>query len=285
MKRFIVMLLIALILITACAKTEKLSEKVLQINQESYSEPQGEQKNRSVFPLVAETEIFMDSEKLGKTVNFSFLGKQYEGKYCRSFRYNLYSISVDSYILNGINEEKESVLLLPDGQIYAMLFRFATLDIDPFATEQEVREKTEEALRGEIDFSFYQNFKSAQSVPGGGENGFGLYSFLWYNTKGDIPLGNAISLYVLDNGEMGGLRMCNKAGNSYDHLKENLSAEQFLPEIEEAVREIYAEDLTDWRLQSSRIATYREQCYLYCQIGVSLKSGWNEACELLIRID
>ena len=260
------------------------SGKVLQINREHFSEQQGEQKSRAVFPLVDETEIFIDSEKIGKMVNFSFLGKQYEGKYCRSFRYNLYSISVDSYTLNGINEEKECVLLLPDGQIYAMLFHFATLDIDPFASEQEVREKAEEALRGEIDFSFYQNFKSTQSFPGGGEHGFGLYAFSWYNTKEDIPLGNATSLFVLDNGEMGGLRMFNKAGNPYD-LKENLSTEQFLPEMEEAIREIYPEDLADWRLQSSKVVTYREQYYLYCQIGVSLRRGWNEVCELLIRID
>ena len=237
---------------------------------------------------ISETTIVsVDAAKQNSMKTVEFMGRQYDLIYKQTIKYLFGDTTVDQFSVAG--NTADSLLLLPDGTVYAALLSpVTTLDIDEHADKETVRAAVEAALGGEIDFTGFEFCDIEGSLEDTSE-GFGLYTLRWYNKKHDIMTGEIVQVSVRQSGEVGSIWMKNRVGLDLDELPEGFCVEDYSSEIESKLREIYGEAMEDYEIMNVVLTYYDGRPCLDLTVGVScLDSNGNalsEACELAVVID
>jgi hypothetical protein len=175
----------------------------------------------------------IEDSKVGNKRTVTFNSKQYYLVYAQTITYIIGGVTVDQYSILNSNKEG-SILLLPDGSIFAILkCPIVKLDIDEKADSETVRKEVEKALGKCIDFSAFEHVKVTESLPDK-TNGFGLYFFVWYNKIGDIMTDQTLQLCVKQNGEVGGLWMKYNADMTFDSVPNDICIDNYIGDIEKS---------------------------------------------------
>ena len=232
--------------------------------------------------------ISVNDQKKGNKKTITFGNKQYDLEYNETITYVIGEVCVDEYVIIG-NNNQDKVLLMPDGEIYAMLVSsIGQIDIDRTAEASAVRQAVEDYLKEEIDFGSFKYCDVTCSLPDISD-GFGLYSFVWYNKIGDIITDQTLNLCVKQNGEINALWMKYNSKKGFEDVSDSITINDFNDEIKDKIKKIYGDNLIEYSVSSSVLTHYDGNIYLDCTIAVSYCSenteAYSEACRLLIPID
>ncbi|MBO4879034.1 MAG: hypothetical protein J5544_02120 [Clostridia bacterium] len=227
------------------------------------------------------TVVSVDAAKQNSTKTVVFMGRQYEVVYKQTIKYLFGNTTVDQFSV--VDNKSDSLLLLPDGTVYAALVSpVTTLDIDEHADKETVRAAVEAALKDTIDFTAFE-FCDIEGSVEDTTDGFGMYRLTWYNKKHGIMTGDTVQVSVRQNGEVGSVWMKNTVDLGLDALTDPFGIEDYSDAIEEELLDIYGDAMTGYEVMWASLTNYEGCPCLDCTIGVS-GEAWSEACELAIVI-
>lgn len=283
MKKAFFCIIAFLLIITACScgSTEK-HNKVLEVNNAQLNNTT---LNHS-YDIDENAVVSVDDTKKGNIKTIIFCNKQYELKYNETITYVIGDITVDEYIVVGTNSQ-DKVLLLPDGEIYAVLAStVGQINIDRTADATTVRQAVEDYLKDELDFSTFESCDISCSLPDISE-GFGLYSFVWYNKIGDVITDGTLNLCVKQSGEISAVWMKYRNKNGFENVPIDITIGDFHDEIKNKIKNIYGNNLIEYNVISSVLTHYDGNIYLDCTISVKYDNeteNVSEACRLLLFV-
>ena len=284
MRKAIIFLTIILLLFTICscgmAKTHTV---VLEVGNARYSDELKHTYDTEGNPIVS-----INNQKIGDTKSVFFGNKEYDLEYKETITYVIGEVCVDEYVTIG-NDNQGKVLLLPDGEIYAMLVSsIGQIEIESTAEASTVRQTVETYLKEELDFGSFKYCDVTCSLSDISD-GFGLYSFVWYSKIGDISTDQTLNLCVRQDGEISALWMKYRSKNSFEDISDSISIYDFKDKIRDKIEGIYGGNLIEYSVVSSVLTHYDSKPYIDCTIAVNycLKSteDFSEACRLLIPIE
>ena len=283
MKKILPVLIAILLLLTVCscglAGTKK---KVLEVDNAQLNSA----ALKHAFDLDNDTIVSVIDQKKGDKKTVTFCNTQYHLEYNRTISYLIGETVVDEYGIVGT--DKGRVLLLPNGDIYAVLgLSVGHVDVDGTAEAPVVRNAVEDYLKEVFDFNSFGFCEITESLPDI-SNGFGLYSFVWYNKIGDIITDQTLKLCVDQNGDIRALWMKYRSDHKFENVSDNLTVNDFHDDIEEKIKSIYGDYLIDYHIQFSKLTRYDGQNCLECTVGVHYREDsdeLSEACRLLVIIE
>lgn len=285
MRRIICGVIIIFTIISLCACSfVKKHNTVLEVNAEFYDDDQHHHSPDIKDEIISS----VDDNKVGDRKTITFLGKQYDLVYKETMSYVLSDTVADIYDVEN-QVDQSDILLLQDGTIYAILsLPIGWVNIDKKAEVEVARTAVEDYLKDEIDFDSFEYFESFCSLPDT-SNGFGMYSFLWYNKIGDIKTHNCISLCVHENGEINALKMHYRKGDDFSEVPQDIKIENYYDDIERKLKRIYGKDFTRFEVMNSTITRYNGSNCINCTVGVHYYRHkdfeTSEAINLLVVID
>ena len=282
-KAFISLTIILLLFIICSCGMAKTRTVVLEVGNARYSDDLKHTCDTEGNPIVS-----INNQKIGDTKSVYFGNKEYDLEYKETITYVIGEVCVDEYVTIS-NDSQGKVLLLPDGEIYAMLVpSIGQIEIESTAEASTVRQTVEAYLKEELDFGSFQYCDVTCTLPDISD-GFGLYSFVWYNKIGDIGTDQTISLCVRQDGEISALWMKYRSKNSFEDVSDSISIYDFEDKIIDKIEEIYGENLIEYSVISYVLTHYDGKLYIDCTIAVNYcrKSTevFSDACRLLIPIE
>lgn len=280
---FIFSLLILLFTICSCGSA-KTHTSVLEVRNEQFNSDELQHAN----DIDGDPIVSINDRKRDDKITVTFGDKEYSLEYKETIEYVIGEVCVDEYVTIG-NTEQGKVLLLPDGEIYAMLVpSVGQIEIESTADSSTVRHAVEAYLKEELDFGSFKYFDATCSLPDNSD-GFGLYSFVWYNKIGDIGTDQTLNLCVSQNGEINALWMKYRSRNSFEGVSDSISIDDFQDKIKDKIKSIYKDGLIEYSVSSSVLTRYEGKPYLDCTIAVNYRSENTEelsqACRLLIPVE
>ncbi len=277
---FVVILLLFALCSCALTKTRNtvLSVRNAQLNRENLEH---------AYDLDGDPIVSINDQKESDTITVTFVDIQYDLKYKDTIEYVIGEVSVDEYVPVD-NNNQCVVLLLPDGEIYAILASsIGKIDIESTADEMTVKHAVEFYLKEEIDFGLFDYCDITCSLPDI-SNGFGLYSFVWYNKIGDVGTDHTINLCVSQNGEISALWMKYRSKNRFEDVSDSISIDDYQDAIKDKIDSIFGDDLIEYNVISAVLTHYNDSIYLDCTISVSYSHGnierLSEACRILLPV-
>ena len=284
MKKTIIAFAVILLLFTTCScGLTNTHTMVLEVGDARYSDEQKHTCDIDDNPIVSINDV-----KKGDKKTITFGNIEYDLEYKETITYVIGEVCVDEYVTIG-NNNSDKVLFLPDGEIYAMLVSsIGLIEIESTAEALSVRQAVEDYLKEELDFSSFEYCDVTCSLPDISD-GFGLYTFVWYNKIGDIVTDQFLKLCVRQNGEIGPIWMKYRSKNSFENVSDSISIDDYRGKIRDKIKSIYGDDLIEYDVYFTELTHYDGRPYLDCTIGVKycLKNSENlsEACRLLVSID
>lgn len=254
-------------------------------------EVRSEQLNSDIlkhtFDIEGNPIISINEQKRGDKKTVVFGSKKYDLEYKETIEYIIGGVSVDEYVT--VDNNKGKVLLLPNGEIYAILgSTIGQIEIESTADALTVRQAVETYLKEELDFDFFKYCDVTCSLPDT-SYGFGLYSFVWSNKIGDIGTDQTLNLSVSQNGEITALWMKYCSQNSFQDVSRSITNDDFQNKIKDKINSIYGDYLIEWSVFSSVLTHYDGNVYLDCTMSVSYcnedAEELSEACRLLIPVE
>ena len=229
--------------------------------------------------------VSINDRKRGDKKTVEFRNKQYDLEYTETISYVIGDVCVDEYAITG-NNGQGKILLLPDGEIYAILLSsIGQIEIESTAEALTVRQAVEAYLKEEFDFGSFKYCDATCSLPDISD-GFGLYSFVWYNKIGDIGTDQTLNISVRQNGEMGALWMKYRSKNSFAGVSDSISISDYEDRIRNKLEDIYGDGLIAYSVIFSVLTHYNDKPYIDCTISVNYRcknaGAFSEACRLLI---
>lgn len=222
----------------------------------------------------AEVNINKALEGVQKTV--MYMGTSYELLYERSITYLFGDITVDQYSIVG--SEKGSVLLLPNGAIYAIIgIPVKSLDISKYDDSDKVRIEAEKAFSSVIDFSAFEYVNVNESLSDK-TNGFGLYQFVWFNMIGNVMSDRIITMSVKQDGEVSSIWLKNAVEQNFD-ISDDLNFEDYALNIEQKLIEIYGNDFIDYEIHSTELTLFKGKPSIVYQLGIHYIEDGQEKSE------
>ncbi|MBR5714919.1 MAG: hypothetical protein IKX58_09120, partial [Clostridia bacterium] len=219
----------------------------------------------------------IDKNKEGKEKTIEFAGKQYKLRYDKTVEYYLLNTTVDEYRIikeDAEQEERCCVRLLPDDTIYTIADHpILSIDIKEGESGEKVKAKVENALKDEIDFDEYEYCRIDEPDDSAG---FYYYCFVWRNVKGNIVRGDTVSVAVKYDGDITVIWMKNKVDNGYDTLPDDLSLDDYLPQIESKLKKIYGEAFVDYEVKSSFVGNIDGNLCIICDVDANYNDKQNE---------
>ncbi|MBR5714922.1 MAG: hypothetical protein IKX58_09135 [Clostridia bacterium] len=220
----------------------------------------------------------VDESKVGTEKTVEFMGKQYKLLYERSRYGVLLSIKVDNYkIVEAEGEYADEIGyidLLPDGTIYSITANpIFSIDIQSCKSGEDVRALVEESLKDEIDFSKYEHYSIAEPDE---EAAFYFYSISWNNSIDNITLCDSAAVMVDTEGGIRGIRMKDRVDFGYDTLPDDLSLDDYLPQIESKLKKIYGEAFADYEVKSSFVGNIDGNLCIICDVDADYNDKQNE---------
>ena len=220
----------------------------------------------------------VDESKVGTEKTVEFMGKQYKLLYERSRYGVLLSIKVDNYkIVEAEGEYADEIGyidLLPDGTIYSITANpIFSIDIQSCKSGEDVRALVEESLKDEIDFRKYEHYSIAEPDE---EAAFYFYSISWNNSIDNITLCDSAAVMVDTEGGIRGIRMKDRVDFGYDTLPDDLSLDDYLPQIESKLKKIYGEAFVDYEVKSSFVGNIDGNLCIICDVDADYNDKQNE---------
>ena len=260
------------------------STVVLEVRNEQLN---GDELNHT-NDVEGEPVVSVEDQKKGDKKTVRFGNKQYDLEYKDTIAYVIGEVRVDEYVSTD-NNNPGTVLLLPDGEIYAMLLSsVGQIDIETTADELTVKQAVEACLKDELDFDSFEYCDvtcSLQDI----SDGFGLYSFVWYNKVGDIWTDQTLNLCVTQNGEISALWMKYRSKTGFEGVSDSISIDDFQEKIADKVSSIYGDGLIGYSVFSSVLTHFDGKLYLDCTIAVKYlgknAEELSEACRLLVPVE
>ena len=283
MRNIFIYFTVILLLFTICScGTAKTQNAVLEVGNARYSD-----ELKHTCDIEGDPIVTVNDQKSGDKKSVVFCNKEYDLEYKETIEYVIGEVRVDEYVTVG--DDNNKVLLLPDGEVYAMLVSsIGQIEIESTADASTVRQTVEAYLKEELDFGSFEYCDVTCSLPDISD-GFGLYSFVWYNKIGDIGTDQTLNLCVSQDGEIGALWMKYRSKNSFEALPDSISIDDFAERIKNKIDRIYKDDLIGYRVASSVLTHYDGKTYVDCTIAVNYggkdTEGISEACRLLIPVE
>ena len=284
MRKAFIYFTVFLLLITSCscgvAKTRVL---VLEVGNSRYSD-----ELKRTYDIESKPIVSINNQKIGDKKSVIFNNKEYSLEYKDTITYVIGGVCVDEYV-TICNDDQGKVLILPDGEIYAMLVpSVGQIEIESTADELTVRQTVEEYLKEELDFSSFKYCDVTCSLPDISD-GFGLYSFVWYNKIGDIGTDQTLNLCVKQDGKISALWMKYRGQNSFADISDSISIDDFTNKIRDKLNDIYGDELIKYSIISTVLTHYDGKPYIDSTIDVNYShkktEDFSEACRLLIPIE
>lgn len=205
MKKCIAILisLLSILTMVSCSITDSDQERfihtalsqIYEIGSYSYSNTEDVVFNHS--NVISSDPIVTQELPSGKTTSIKTSVRNLNLEYDCSCFYPINNVKVHSYKISG-NEEC-SVMLKEDGDIYAILGEFDTLDIKKTDSAETVRSALECAIADLVDLSKYEHMRVEAS--GASSSDFGIYDFVYYNTVHNY-LADYLTVSVKSEGEI-----------------------------------------------------------------------------------
>lgn len=172
--------------------------------------------------------------------------------YKESLYYPIGSRNVYRYLVDG--DESKRVLLDNQGNIHAIQYSYAQLDIKRTSTPEEVFVSLQKELKKIVNLSYYQNAELPERIDD--SDGFGLYTYLLYNEIGGY-ITDYLRVSVSDTGEVMGLWVCN--------LKEigtevTINKEKEHSVIDSKMKEMFDTDISQY--QSYSMSMVIDPCFV-----------------------
>ncbi|MBR0135032.1 MAG: hypothetical protein IJM18_02425 [Clostridia bacterium] len=240
------------------------------------------------------TRDFADESKIGTKKTIKFAGKSFSLVYKSSIQnYSLNYVN-DMYDLVGYDHSdyewdyKNRVSLRQDGSVVFFNTNsdmpFVMLDIKRDDSEQTVRAAVEDALKNDIDFSRYECFETEYKYvsPDGGN-----YRLSWYNKKNGIKTGDHCVVFISDGGIFG--VVIGRPSYDWDSITDDISFDDYLPAIEDKLREVYGESLLEHEIIGYTLSTFEGQPCFNCMFGIKyteegVKEPINEAIRVIVQL-
>lgn len=282
MKRIICIMFVVLFAVMLCACQKHENSKVLAIQGGFLGST-----DTQTFEITERATTSIEKTKLGSHKNIEFAGKQYELIYCQTINYVVGGTEVDQYTVIG-GKKGDSILLLPNDTIYAMLCSsIKSIDVDKHASTDSVKAAVESALSDEISFSNFEHCTVNESLEDKTE-GFGLYTFTWYNTKGNIMTDDFVKVCVRQDGDVGALWLKSAEDLPVDLVPDDISIDLYVDDIEKKLQDLYSNQIVDYEVISSTISCFGSDPCIDCIVSVHSKDSNGEvvsdACELVLII-
>ncbi len=257
---------------TECIETS--GEKVLLIDNGTLGESEFDY-SYDITKTIIET---VDESKVGTEKTIEFMGKQYKLLYERTRYGVLLSIKVDDYkIVEAEGEYADEIGyidLLPDGTIYSIIANpIFSIDIQSCKSGEDVRALVEESLKDEIDFSKYEHYSIVEPDE---EAAFYFYSISWNNSIDNITLCDSAAVMVDTEGGIRGIRMKDRVDFGYDTLPDDLSLDDYLPQIESKLKKIYGDAFVDYEVKSSFVGNIDGNLCIICDVDADYNDKQNE---------
>ena len=232
--------------------------------------------------------VSINDLKTGDTKSVFFGNKEYDLEYKETITYVIGEVCVDEYVTIG-NDDQGKVLFLPDGEIYAILMSsIGQIEIERTAEASTVRQAVESFFKEEVDFGSFKFCDVTCSLPDISD-GFGLYSFIWYNKIGDIGTDQTLNLCVRQDGEISALWMKYRSKSSFEDVLDSITIDDYTDKIRDKIETVYRDNLIEYDVVSSVLTHYDGKPFIDCTIAVYYSSksteGFSEACRLLIPIE
>lgn len=244
MKKTIAFVLALLMTLWTCSCKNNQEEKndldhIYEVDDHTYQFDTESFNHRNTISDVPERKV---DANMPLTKNIYINNKEYNLKYAESLHYPIGDKILNMYLVDG--NEKQKILLNPDGSISAMLYDFEKLDIQPTSSPATVRSLLEPKLQNVIDLTKYQNVNMPTSDENQSETGeFGIYDFLYYNSV-DGYMTDYTKVSVDKNGNIFGLSI-NDLGK--DDLDLNLDKEKEKELLVAKLKDIYNTDTTEYK--------------------------------------
>ena len=181
-----------------------------------------------------------------------------ELNYKDSLYYPIGCKTMHRYIVNG-NEDK-TILIDESGNIKSVLYSYTTLNIDRSASPEEILEPLKNELIKILDIGYYEKVKLPDANQDA--NGFGIYSYVFYNAIGNY-MTDYLKVSVSDDGSVFGLSINNLTLVDFK-LDIDMEKESFA--IESKLKEIYNTETTQYQsyniVFNPCIVQYNEQVYI-----------------------
>lgn len=284
MRKAFISLTIILLLFTICScKMATAHTAVLEVGNARYSDDLKHTYDIEGNPIVS-----INNLKIGDTKSVFFGNKEYDLEYKETITYVIGEVCVDEYVTIG-NDNQGKVLFLPDGEIYAILMSsIGQIEIESTAEASTVRQTVESFLKEEVDFGSFKFCDVTCSLPDI-LDGFGLYSFVWYNKIGDIGTDQTLNLCVRQDGEISALWMKYRSKNGFEDVSDSITIDDYTDKIRDKIKTIYKDNLIEYDVVSSVLTHYDGKPFIDCTITVNYSSKstevFSEACRLLIPIE
>lgn len=247
-----------------------------------------EASSAHAFDVEEDTLVAVDESRLGSKTTVEFAGNAYEAEYTKTITYVIGDYTVDEYSVVSdapeVTGAAKRVRLLPDGTLVSVLGIYVrTVELPgPTAGAEAVRAVVEAEFSEDIDFSRFEFCDADMSSPDLSQ-GFGAYSFTWYNKRGDIPEGSAVKLMVSQTGEVSGVKLFSAAIPGFDDAPENLTEASVNEKAGAALRALYGDALTGFETVSAELTRYCGQSVVDCLLSARIKGdNGQESC--LVRL-
>lgn len=220
----------------------------------------------------------VDESKVGNEKTVEFMGKQYKLLYEKNYNDVLRNIKVDNYkIVEAEGEYADEIghiKLLPNGTIYSITANpIFSIDIQSCKSGEDVRVLVEESLKDEIDFSKYEHYSIVEPDE---EAAFYFYSISWNNSIDNITLCDSAAVMVDTEGGIRGIRMKDRVDFGYDTLPDDLSLDDYLPQIESKLKKIYGDAFVDYEVKSSFVGNIDGNLCIVCNVDADYNDKQNE---------
>lgn len=289
-KSFILIILLLPSLLLSCLRIQESEKKfeVLEVRLEQYENT----------PIIHHNDISETIKVSTNTSNKSFTkkmffsGKELQLEYKDTYTYITRSETLERYEIVNSENKDACVMVTKEGKIFSILGEtVCILDIEKTASVDEVKQAVIQALGSSIDFSKYEYCDCVESLPDI-TNGFGLYTYCWYNKLGDAIVGDYVSLCVNHDGEISGLNMNYNAEHNFNNMKNEIFLKDYTASIAEKLQDIYSSNsckLSDYNIKTAILCEYNNNYYIDCVVSVHYidaeGSEWSEACQLMVKIN
>ena len=289
-KSFILIILLLPSLLLSCLRIQESEKKfeVLEVRLEQYENT----------PIIHHNDISETIKVSTNTSNKSFTkkmffsGKELQLEYKDTYTYITRSETLERYEIVNSENKDACVMVTKEGKIFSILGEtVCILDIEKTASVDEVKQAVIQALGSSIDFAKYEYCDGVESLPDI-TNGFGLYTYCWYNKLGDVIVGDYVSLCVNHDGEISGLNMNYNAEHNFNNMKNEIFLKDYTASIAEKLQDIYSSNsckLSDYNIKTAILCEYNNNYYIDCVVSVHYidaeGSEWSEACQLMVKIN
>ena len=226
----------------ASEKTEDTS-RVILIGAEMLSDELDYPMNVEMPDII---ETWKDEALVGTVRSFEFAGKTYELEYECTRNYLLGEYCCDVFNIEGSLDDY--ICFLRDGSVMQVFIGSAfKLDFDDGMTGDEICTAVKEFFGGMLDLDAYEKVTIR---PPEHENYCYDYCFTWYNEKGGVKRADSTSVTIMEDGTFVRLLTRKDAVIGLDAAPDDLTVEEYYPDVQARIREIYGDDLKSFTLRS-----------------------------------